>query len=442
MTRRNKTRLSFGIIMILLILGALVVPGVLAAPPNEAPACTEEYIVQANDWLSKIADKYYGNVLAYPAIVSATTQQFAADPSFANITNPNAIEIGWKICLPSTDAVETLLASSNNSITLTDALNRQVTLPQPPQRIVVAGKSIFMLADAVYMFPDAKKREVSMPSGGQSVTDFLALVEPAYSEKFFLESNAGPEQIVAAKPEVVILKSFMAQKLGNPLEQLGVPVVYIDLETPEQYGRDIAILGQLLGNQNRAQELIDFYNKQVAKVEQLAAQVTEKPRVLVLQHTTKGGEVAFNVAPASWIQTTMVTKAGGAPVWTDASLGDGWAVVNFEQIAAWNPDQIYIINYTDDPVQVVADLKANPQWQALKAVQANQIYPFPKDFYSWDQPDSRWILGQLWLAAKIQPDAATQIDLMKEVSQFYTFVYGLDEATVQAKVLPMLKGLP
>jgi hypothetical protein len=49
----------------------------------------EEYIVQADDWLSSIAGKSLGDVMAYPALVAATNQQHAVDETFAQITNPD-----------------------------------------------------------------------------------------------------------------------------------------------------------------------------------------------------------------------------------------------------------------------------------------------------------------------------------------------------------------
>ncbi|MFN8598026.1 MAG: hypothetical protein U0559_17805 [Anaerolineae bacterium] len=41
--------------------------------------------------------------------------------------------------------------------------------------------------------------------------------------------------------------------------------------------------------------------------------------------------------------------------------------MNLEQIAAWNPDQIYIIAYNGNAQDVVAKLKADSKWAALKA---------------------------------------------------------------------------
>ena len=68
----------------------------VAAPAPEGQA----YIVQADDWLSKLADKFYGDPFAYDAIVTATNEMAATDDSFTVIDNPDLIEIGQKLWIP------------------------------------------------------------------------------------------------------------------------------------------------------------------------------------------------------------------------------------------------------------------------------------------------------------------------------------------------------
>ena len=51
--------------------------------------CDSEVTVQADDWLSKLADKFYGDPLAFPAIASATNTIAAEDDSFAVIERGN-----------------------------------------------------------------------------------------------------------------------------------------------------------------------------------------------------------------------------------------------------------------------------------------------------------------------------------------------------------------
>lgn len=81
-----------------------------AAPLSQAAVtCEQEVTVQADDWLSKIAEKVYGDVLAYPAIAEATNAVSATDDSFAAIENVDVIEVGWKLCIPSVADAEALL---------------------------------------------------------------------------------------------------------------------------------------------------------------------------------------------------------------------------------------------------------------------------------------------------------------------------------------------
>jgi iron complex transport system substrate-binding protein len=332
--------------------------------------------------------------------------------------------------------------TTGSAIKVTDALGREVTFQKPPERIVMTGKAFFMIVDAVYLFPAAAQRVAAIGATSQSSQNFLALIDPAYAAKATLESNAGAEQIAPLKPDLVILKSAAAEKLGKPLEQLNIPVVYVDLETPAQYTRDLTLLGQILGTPDRAKQILDYYQSAIERVKQAVAGVADdqKPRVLVLQYSDKGGAVAFSVPPATWIQTTMVTLAGGTPLWTEASDKGGWTVVGLEQIAAWQPDQIYVISYASDAQAVVEKLKADAKWQALPAVKAGQLFGFAGDFYSWDQPDTRWGLGVLWLATKIHPDLTRDIDIRQEVARFYSELYGLKPDAIQAQVMPLLTG--
>ncbi|GAB4530445.1 MAG: ABC transporter substrate-binding protein [Anaerolineae bacterium] len=327
-------------------------------------------------------------------------------------------------------------------LSVTDAAGREVTFPEPPQRIVAAGRALFMVADALYFFPESSSRLVALGKTGQSQLDFIPVVDPAYQDKIILESETGPEQIAAARPDAVILKSINAETLGKPLEVLGIPVVYVDLETPDQYARDLNTLGQLLKNEARAAQVIDFYQQRRQRVAETLddLQQDQKPRVLLLYYTDRDGAVAFNVPPLAWMQTLMTEMAGGQPMWTDAQLGQGWTRVSFEQIAAWDPDQVYIIAYFNDVDEVVRGLEADPQWQALRAVQEDRLYGFPADYYSWDQPTPRWILGLTWLASRIHPERFQDLDMAQEIRTFYREMYNLDEAAYQKYIQPKLTG--
>jgi iron complex transport system substrate-binding protein len=326
--------------------------------------------------------------------------------------------------------------------TITDAMGREVAFDAAPTRIVLAGKAVFMVADAVYLFPEASSRVVGLGQTNQGAGEFIPVVDPGYGSKTILEGGAGPEQIAAANPDVVLAKSSNAESLGAPLEALGVKVVYVDFETPEQYTRDLGTLGQLFGNEARARLLIDYFEERAERTTTALAGLEDarRPNVLLLYYSDKEGAVAFNVPPLEYIQGTMVELAGGRLAWRDAQLGEGWTTVTLEQIAAWDPDQVYVVSYAVDVDDVVATLRADPQWQALRAVRDGQLHGFPGDYHSWDQPDPRWALGLTWLAATIHPDRFAGLDMDKETRSFFRDLYGLADAAYEREIMPRLSG--
>jgi len=331
-------------------------------------------------------------------------------------------------------------AEDSSAFVVVDALGREVTFHEPPTRIVFTGKGLIMTLDAAYLFSEAPARIVGMGNPTQGKVNFIALIDSDYDSKVILETDAGAEQVAALKPDLVILKSYLAETVGKPIEVLNIPVVYVDFETPEQYTRDLATLGKIFQNGTRAQELIDFYHNKVTSIQTAVQDAGDKPDVLLLYYSDKDGVVAFNVPPTAWIQTLMVAMAGGEPVWRSENPGNSWVVVNLEQIAAWDADQIYIISYTGNSADIAAALKTDPQWQALRAVQQGSLYGFPADLYSWDQPDTRWILGLSWLAAHFHPDRFPQYDAVQEAQQFYQQLYGLDSQFFAEKIYPTFRG--
>ncbi len=89
-------RKIFGTLIILVIISAAL-PGAIYA---QEQTCAKEYTILAGDTLSKLASKYLGTYSAYPAIIAATNARRAQDDSFAEIINPDSVEVGWKLCIP------------------------------------------------------------------------------------------------------------------------------------------------------------------------------------------------------------------------------------------------------------------------------------------------------------------------------------------------------
>ncbi len=84
-----------GTIIIALMAFSFDTPSTQAQAPQG-----QEYIIQVDDWLSKLSDKFYGDIFAYTAIIEATNAKAAEDDNYAPITNPDVIEVGQKLWIP------------------------------------------------------------------------------------------------------------------------------------------------------------------------------------------------------------------------------------------------------------------------------------------------------------------------------------------------------
>lgn len=328
--------------------------------------------------------------------------------------------------------------SAAGEISITDSTGNTVHLDGLPQRITFAGKASNIVADALYMFPEAAERIVGVGNTDQFNGAFARLLDPRFDEKFYYEHSAGAEQLVTSKPDLVILKNYLKGSLGDPLGQIGIPVIYLHLEQPEYYDSDLKMLGEIFGDPGRGEELAEYYSSGMKYVTDRTDRLTDRPGVLFLYHATKDGVSSFSIPPGEWIQTRMVSMAGGDPVWTGSHPGDGWSKVNMEQIAAWNPDQVYIVAYKENVDKVLDDLKASPQWQEMKALKNNRIEAFPVDYYSWDQPDSRWIIGLKWLAKQIHPELFQDLDIREMTRSFYRDIYNLPDEQFDREIASRL----
>jgi iron complex transport system substrate-binding protein len=325
------------------------------------------------------------------------------------------------------------------SILIAAVLLAAVLLPVSAQnRLVLGGKAVVMVADALYFFRDADARVLAVAGADQGMGVFLSSIDPGFSKKPVIDRNAGAEVYASLRPDAIVLKSSMKKSLGPSLDALGLKQFYLDLETPEDYLSDLHALGKFLGQEFRASEVIEFYQGRMNEVN-AAVNGVQRPRVLLVQAADAVAGV-WEVPPASWMQTRMVSLAGGDVLWTAANPGAGWAKVNAEQIAAWNPEVIFVVDYRKDARQAARSLREDARLRSVEAVKSGKVYGFAQDFLSWDQPDARWILGLEWMAGKLHPGQFSGKPILDSARRFFSFLYGVDAATFDRVILPRLGG--
>jgi uncharacterized protein len=92
--------------------------------------CAATVTVQPGDTLSLIAARQSGSQVSYGAIVAATNARAAVDSTFATIDNPNVLNVGWKLCIPTGGAAVVSAPAVQNRL-LPTATPRAVAAATP-----------------------------------------------------------------------------------------------------------------------------------------------------------------------------------------------------------------------------------------------------------------------------------------------------------------------
>ncbi|MFC0201536.1 ABC transporter substrate-binding protein [Paracoccus rhizosphaerae] len=239
-------------------------------------------------------------------------------------------------------------------VTITDVAGREVTVDAPADRIILGeGRQIYLLA--------ALERDDPF---GRVVgwREDLLQADPAsyalYAEKFpelkdlptfggFKDGTFDVEQAAALQPDVVLmnLESRAATEdagYDDKLAQLGIPIVYVDFrEDPMAHSlQSMRIMGQLVGQEERAEEYIDFVEAQVARVTDVLAGATfERPDVFVDRAGGYSEDCCMTFGAGNFGE--YVEMAGGTNIAGDI-LPSTFGTLNPEQIIAADPDHVIV----------------------------------------------------------------------------------------------------
>jgi rhamnose transport system substrate-binding protein len=221
---------------------------VAVASAQEAVECDEDYLVQADDWLSKLADKYYGDVLAYWAISDATN---AAGGDYATIDNPDLIEVGWQLCIPSAADAQALLAERGGAM-----------MEEPAGEMMEGGYTLYMISKVAGI----PYFELNSKPGGEEAAAELGdeLIFTAPAQPLAAEQIQMMEAAIAQGVDAILVSAdddtALCPTLQKAMDQ-GIVVVSWDSDVlpecrqlfqqqadPEDVGRgQVRIICELLG---------------------------------------------------------------------------------------------------------------------------------------------------------------------------------------------------
>ncbi len=273
--------------------------------------------------------------------------------------------------------------------TFTDDAGRQVTIDQPPQRIVSHVPSVTEIVYALGL----EDRLVA-------VSDYCEY-PPEAKEKPSIGSYFNPsiENIVAMEPDLVLTDGHSETIV--PLDELGINYLIIDPATIDEIYESIELIGRATGVQAAAEALTKEMRDSVAKI---TAKVEGAPpvRVIYLIDATEINN-PWTAGPGSF-PDRLIAMAGGANVAERA--GTAWAQLSIEEIIDGDPEVIILPTAHGTAFTPKEVFEENAAWRETTAVKEGNIFMIDGDLVDGTGP--RIVQGLEELAKILHPELFDQ----------------------------------
>ncbi|MDP0926633.1 ABC transporter substrate-binding protein [Paracoccus onubensis] len=192
-----------------------------------------------------------------------------------------------------------LAATARAEITLTDATGRKVVLDQPASHIGINEAdlilSLMLLTDdpvaPIAVWGSAQRLDPGIKAALRAKFPQIDQIPEAGSAT---PSDFSVEGVVAQAPDLYVIRIFdpMWEPVRKRLEAAGIPVIYLDspdLQVAAPEDRvifSLTLLGDAIGQGQRAREYAEFIAPRYAQVARLVADAPARPPVLVDGHAT------------------------------------------------------------------------------------------------------------------------------------------------------------
>lgn len=325
-------------------------------------------------------------------------------------------------------------ASGDGTREFTDSLGRTVELPAQLDKICPSGHTAQQVL--LTMAPD-KMVGLSQPLSDDQLKIFGDKFKdyPVFGAVLGAKDDFNREAVAAAEPQVIIdtgeVKNDTEESLDALQEQLGIPVVFVEAYL-DDYGAAYKTLGELLGMEDRGNELSQYCNDVYEKTKTTMDGIPEADRVSVAYLL---GENGLNAIAKTSVQAQVVDMvANNVVVVEDASGKGNGNEVSLEQIALWDPE--VIIFQKGSIYDTVGD---DPAWASLSAIANGNYYQVPNNPWCWmnNPPTVNQLMGMQWLPRLLYPDAFD--DSIEDVTKaYYSTMYGYD--LTDADLAELLEG--
>lgn len=325
-----------------------------------------------------------------------------------------------------------------NDRTFTDALDREIKLPETIERVICSGSGCLRLL--TYLQAQGMIVGVDDMEGRRKKFDArpYALANPQFKTMPIFGEFRGhdnPERILTLEPQPQVVLKTYASSMGYEPQELqdktAIPVVamnYGDLGAlrPAFY-ETLRLMGDIVGKSERAEAVIAFFEDTIADLKRRTADIPEadRPTVFLGGVAFKGPHGFQSTEPA--YPPFLFVNARNLAYDTNLSKKElRHTDIAKEQIIAWDPEVLFVDLATlqmGGDAGGVSELRNDPSYRTLEAVQEGRVYGVLP--YNWYTKNYGSILANAYFIGKtLYPKRFVDIDPAAKADEIYTFLVG------------------
>ncbi len=258
----------------------------------------------------------------------------------------------------------------------------------------------------ISLAPSVTETLIDLGLGDKIVaTDSFSAYEEGLNENIQIFDMLSPdmEAIAALEADVLIASEISMATSTDPfamLKELGTTVTYIPTpNTIKGIREDVLFLGEFTGTLDRANEIIDDFNKRLSTI---VTRIEEMEKYNSSDFRKYTGYFEISQAPDLYtfgegvFLNEILDIVAVENIFADQQ---SWIPVTEEEVFARNPEVIFTNTYLEDPV---SEIKSRNGWDAIKAVQTDRVYRVDQQTSS--QPNEYVILAIEEMAYALYPD--------------------------------------
>lgn len=306
---------------------------------------------------------------------------------------------------------------------LTDALGREVEVPQTVDRIVCAG--VGALRYVCYLGAADRVVGVEQHEAEPVIQRLYTYVN---NDRFSqlpligMKDEPDPEAILNIDPQVIVISAYLdgADALQ---EKTGIPVFVVpgsDTTLDDKAYETLRMLGELLGMESEAEEISSYLKGIADDLESRTASIpdADKPTAYVCGVSFKGSH-GFEGTEAHYGPFELIHARNLADETSETNTAFS---IDPEQVLSWDPEVIFVdFNGLD---LINEDYAKNPDfYNALTAVQNDRVYS--QISFRHCASNLETALADAYYAGSVMyPDAFADIDPAEKADEIFTKLLG------------------